>query len=43
MCERAARAGRIPKPGKNWKIAASKVPAFKPAAMLKAAVDGSGK
>lgn len=38
--ERAARTGRNPKTGAELKIAASKVPAFKPGATLKAAVNG---
>ena len=37
--ERAARTGRNPKTGAELKIAASKVPAFKPGATLKAAVN----
>ncbi|MDO8350064.1 MAG: HU family DNA-binding protein [Gallionella sp.] len=37
--ERAARVGRNPKTGAELKIAASKVPAFKPGATLKAAVN----
>ena len=37
--ERAARTGRNPKKGAELKIAASKVPAFKPGATLKAAVN----
>ena len=36
---RAARTGRNPKTGAELKIAASKVPAFKPGATLKAAVN----
>ena len=36
--ERAAREGRNPQTGKSIKIAASKVPAFKPGAGLKNAV-----
>ena len=39
--ERAARTGRNPKTGAELKIAASKVPAFKPGATLKAAANGS--
>ena len=39
---RAARTGRNPKTGEVLKIKASKVPAFKPGATLKAAVN-SGK
>lgn len=38
--ERAARTGRNPKTGAELKIAASKTPAFKPGATLKAAVNG---
>lgn len=38
--ERSERTGRNPKTGKELKIAASKVPAFKPGATLKAAVNG---
>lgn len=38
--ERAARVGRNPKTGKELKIKASKVPAFKPGATLKATVNG---
>jgi DNA-binding protein HU-beta len=38
--DRAARNGRNPSTGKELKIAASKVPAFKPGAALKAAVNG---
>jgi DNA-binding protein HU-beta len=41
--ERAARTGRNPKTGEVLKIAASRVPAFKPGAALKAAVNGAGK
>lgn len=41
--ERAARTGRNPKTGAELKIAASKVPAFKPGATLKAAVNGAKK
>ena len=41
--ERAARTGRNPKTGEELKIAASRVPAFKPGAALKAAVNGGGK
>ena len=37
---RAARIGRNPKTGEELKIAAAKVPAFKPGATLKAAVNG---
>ena len=37
---RAARMGRNPKTGEELKIAAAKVPAFKPGAALKAAVNG---
>ena len=37
---RAARIGRNPKTGEELKIAAAKVPAFKPGAALKAAVNG---
>jgi DNA-binding protein HU-beta len=38
--ERAARTGRNPKTGAELNIAASKTPAFKPGATLKAAVNG---
>ena len=41
--ERAARTGRNPKTGEELKIAASRVPAFKPGAALKAAVNAKGK
>ena len=41
--ERAARTGRNPQTGEELKIAASRVPAFKPGAALKAAVNGAGK
>lgn len=41
--ERAARTGRNPKTGAELKIAASKIPAFKPGATLKAAVTASKK
>ena len=41
--DRGERSGRNPKTGEELKIAASKVPAFKPGATLKAAVSGSGK
>ena len=37
---RAARTGRNPKTGEELKIAAAKVPAFKPGSSLKAAVNG---
>lgn len=37
---RGARTGRNPKTGEELKIAASRVPAFKPGASLKAAVNG---
>lgn len=37
--ERSARTGRNPKTGAELKIAASKVPAFKPGATLKSAVN----
>jgi DNA-binding protein HU-beta len=40
---RAARTGRNPKTGEELKIGASKVPAFKPGATLKAAVNGGKK
>jgi DNA-binding protein HU-beta len=40
---RAARMGRNPKTGEVLKIAASRVPAFKPGAALKAAVNWTGK
>jgi DNA-binding protein HU-beta len=38
--DRGERTGRNPKTGEELKIAASKVPAFKPGAPLKAAVNG---
>lgn len=38
--ERAARNGHNPKTGEQLKIAASKIPAFKAGATLKAAVNG---
>ena len=41
--DRAGRTGRNPKTGEELKIAASRVPAFKPGAALKAAVNGGGK
>jgi DNA-binding protein HU-beta len=41
--ERAARTGRNPRTGEELKIAPSRVPAFKPGAALKAAVNGGGK
>jgi DNA-binding protein HU-beta len=41
--DRAARTGRNPQTGKELKIAASRVAAFKPGATLKAAVNGGGK
>ena len=41
--ERAARTGRNPKTGEELKIAASRVPAFKPGVALKAAVNAKGK
>lgn len=41
--KRAARTGRNPKTGAELKIKASKVPAFKAGAALKAAVNGSKK
>lgn len=41
--ERTARIGRNPKTGAELKINASKVPAFKPGATLKAAVNGTNK
>ncbi|SEP27869.1 DNA-binding protein HU-beta [Nitrosovibrio sp. Nv6] len=40
MRERAARTGRNPRTGEELKIAASRVPAFKPGAPLKATVNG---
>ena len=40
---RAARTGRNPKTGEELKIGASKVPAFKAGATLKAAVNGGKK
>ena len=40
MRERAARTGRNPRTGEELKIAASRVPAFKPGASLKAMVNG---
>jgi DNA-binding protein HU-beta len=41
--KRAARTGRNPKTGAELKIKASKVPAFKAGATLKAAVNGAKK
>ena len=41
--KRAARVGRNPKTGAELKIKASKVPAFKAGATLKAAVNGTKK
>ncbi|MBI3903199.1 MAG: HU family DNA-binding protein [Nitrosomonadales bacterium] len=41
--KRAARVGRNPKTGAELKIKASKVPAFKAGAALKAAVNGTKK
>ena len=41
--ERAARIGRNPRTGEALKIKAAKVPAFKPGATLKAALNGSKK
>jgi DNA-binding protein HU-beta len=41
--KRAARTGRNPKTGEELKIKASKVPAFKPGATLKATVNGAKK
>ncbi|SEP23504.1 HU family DNA-binding protein [Nitrosovibrio sp. Nv6] len=41
--ERPARIGRNPRTGEELKIAASRVPAFKPGATLKAAVNGNGR
>ncbi|MES1982144.1 MAG: HU family DNA-binding protein [Pseudomonadota bacterium] len=41
--KRAARAGRNPKTGAELKIKASKVPAFRAGATLKAAVNGTKK
>jgi DNA-binding protein HU-beta len=41
--KRAARVGRNPKTGEELKIKASKVPAFKAGATLKAAVNGVKK
>jgi DNA-binding protein HU-beta len=41
--KRAARTGRNPKTGEELKIKASKVPAFKAGATLKAAVNGTKK
>jgi DNA-binding protein HU-beta len=41
--ERAERTGRNPRTGEELKIAASRIPAFKPGATLKAAVNGAGK
>lgn len=38
--ERGERTGRNPKTGEQLKISASKVPAFKPGATLKGAVNG---
>jgi len=41
--KRAARTGRNPATGEELKIKASKAPAFKPGATLKAAVNGGKK
>ena len=41
--ERAARNGRNPQTGEELKIGASRIPAFKAGAALKAAVNGTGK
>ena len=41
--KRAARTGRNPKTGEELKIEASRVPAFKPGATLKAAVNNGKK
>jgi DNA-binding protein HU-beta len=41
--ERAPRAGRNPRTGETIKIKATKVPAFKAGATLKAALNGLGK
>ena len=41
--ERAARTGRNPRTGEELKIAASRIPAFKPGATLKAVVNDAGK
>lgn len=41
--KRAARNGRNPKTGQTLKIKASRVPAFRPGAALKAAINGSIK
>lgn len=41
--ERAARNGRNPQTGEELKIGASRIPAFKAGAALKAAVNGNGK
>jgi DNA-binding protein HU-beta len=41
--ERGERTGRNPRTGEELKIAASRVPAFKPSTTLKAAVNGSEK
>ncbi len=41
--ERAARTGRNPRTGQSLKIKASKVPAFRAGAALKAVVNGSLK
>ena len=41
--ERPERRGRNPKTGEELRIAASKVPAFKAGATLKAAANGGGK
>jgi DNA-binding protein HU-beta len=41
--KRAARTGRNPRTGEELKIKASKVPAFKPGATLKAVVNGAKK
>jgi DNA-binding protein HU-beta len=41
--DRAARTGRNPKTGEELKIGASRIPAFKAGAALKATVNGGGK
>lgn len=41
--DRAARTGRNPRTGEELKISASRIPAFKAGAALKAAVNGNGK
>jgi len=41
--ERAARKGRNPKTGESLMIKATRIPAFKPGAVLKASLNGSKK